>query len=89
MKSQQVSFAALKQTVTMEAVWRRYHVQELRGGHAGRYGGRCPLHQGEGREALHVDFRRKIFHCFSSGAGGDVLDLVARLNHGTVREAAL
>ena len=36
MKSQQVSFAALKPTVTMEAVWRRYHVQELRGGHAGR-----------------------------------------------------
>jgi DNA primase len=89
MKSQQVSFAALKQTVTMEAVLRRYHVQELRGGHAGRYRGRCPLHQGEGREAFHVDFRRKIFHCFSCGAGGDVLDLVARLNHCTVREAAL
>jgi len=89
MKSQAVSFAAIKQAVPMEAVLRRYQVQDLAGGRAGRYRGRCPLHRGEGREAFHVDLRRKIFHCFSCGAGGDVLDLVARLNQCTLREAAL
>ena len=44
--------------------------------------------QGEGREAFHVDLKRKIFHCFSCRAGGDVLDLVSLLDKCTLREAA-
>ena len=31
---------------------RHYQVDDLQGGHNGRYRGRCPLHQGEGRDAL-------------------------------------
>ena len=89
MKSQEVNFAAIKQAVTLEAVLRHYQVDDLQGGRNGRYRGRCPIHQGEGRDAFHVDVRRKIFHCFSCGAGGDVLDLVALLNQCTLREAAL
>src|SRR3989442_415293 len=89
MKSPEVNFAAVKQGVAMEAVLRHYQVEDLEGGRSGRYRGRCPIHQGEGREAFHVDVRRKIFHCFSCGAGGDVLDLVALLNQCTLREAAL
>lgn len=89
MKSLEVNFAAIKQGVTLEAVLRHYQVDDLQGGRGGRYRGRCPLHQGEGRDAFHVDVRRKIFHCFSCGAGGDVLDLVALLNQCTLREAAL
>lgn len=87
MTSPWLSFAAVKQGVRMEAVLRHYQLQGL-AGHGGRYRGRCPLHQGEGRESFHVDVQRKIFHCFSCGAGGDVLDLVARLEQCTVREAA-
>jgi DNA primase len=89
MKGQEVNFAAIKQGVRLEAVLRRYQVKDLEGGHNGRYRGRCPIHQGEGRDAFHVDVNRKIFHCFSCGAGGDVLDLVALLNQCTLREAAL
>jgi DNA primase len=89
MKSPEVNFAAIKQAVTLEAVLRHYQVDDLEGGRSGRYRGRCPIHQGEGRDAFHVDVRRKIFHCFSCGAGGDVLDLVALLNQCTLREAAL
>src|SRR5205809_3091251 len=88
MKSQEVNFAAVKQAVAMEAVLRHYQVNDLQGGHSGRYRGWCPIHQGEGRDAFHVGVRRKIFHCFSCGAGGDVLVLVALLNHCTLREAA-
>ncbi len=51
--------------------------------------GGVPSTGGEGRDAFHVDVTRKIFHCFSCGAGGDVLDLVAVLNQCTLREAAL
>jgi DNA primase len=87
MKSPEVSFAAIKQGVRMEAVLRHYQVNHLQG-RGVRYRGRCPIHQGEGREAFHVDVKRKIFHCFSCGAGGDVLDLVALLDKCTLREAA-
>ena len=89
MKSQEVNFVAVKQGVTLEAVLRHYQIDDLKGGRAGRYRGRCPIHQGEGSDAFHVDVKRKIFHCFSCGAGGDVLDLVALLNQCTLREAAL
>jgi DNA primase len=87
MKSQELNFAAIKQGVRLEAVLQHYQVKDLKG-RGDRYRGRCPIHQGEGREAFHVDVRRKIFHCFSCGAGGDVLDLVARLEQCTLREAA-
>jgi DNA primase len=89
MKNQEVNFAAVKQAVTLEAVLRHYQVDDLQGGRGGRYRGRCPIHRGEGRDAFHIDVERKIFHCFSCGAGGDVLDLVALLNQCTLREAAL
>jgi DNA primase len=89
MKGPEVNFAALKQGVRLEVVLRLYQVNDLKGGRNGRYRGRCPIHQGDGRDAFHVDVKRKIFHCFSCGAGGDVLDLVALLNRCTLREAAL
>jgi DNA primase len=89
MMGQEVNFAALKQRVPMEAVLRHYQVKDLKGGRSGQYRGRCPIHQGEGCDAFHVDVERKIFHCFSCGAGGDLLDLVALLNKCTLREAAL
>ena len=54
MSSQEVNFAAVKQAVTMEAVLRHYQVDDLQGGRSGRYRGRCPIHQGEGRDAFHV-----------------------------------
>ena len=87
MKSQELNFAAIKQGVRLEAVLRHYQVNDLKG-RGGRYRGRCPIHQGEGGDAFHVDVKRKIFHCFSCGAGGDVLDLVALLDRCTLREAA-
>lgn len=89
MRKEEVSFAAIKQGVTLEAVLRRYQINDLKRGPSGRYRGRCPIHQGDGTEAFHVDMKRKIFHCFSCGAGGDLLELVARLERCTVRQAAL
>lgn len=87
MKSESMSFASIKQGVRMEAVLRHYHLDDGKG-RDGRHRGRCPIHRGEGCETFHVDMKRKIFHCFSCGAGGDVLDLVAVLDKCTVREAA-
>lgn len=87
MKAQELDFGAIKQAVRLEAVLRHYQVNDLKG-RGDRYRGRCPIHQGEGQDAFHVDMNRKIFHCFSCGAGGDVLDLVSMLDKCTLREAA-
>jgi len=57
-------------------------LSERQGGHAA-----SPV-VSEGREAFHVNTAQQLFHCFSCGAGGTVLDLVAALEHCGVREAA-
>jgi DNA primase len=87
MRREWVSFAAIKREVPMEAVLEHYRIRGLRGGQ-GRYRGRCPVHRGEGEDAFHVELERNLFHCFRCGAGGTVLDLVARLEKCTLRQAA-
>lgn len=83
-----VDFAAVKQSIELAPLLRRYRVPLRRSGRD-QYRGRCPIHQGEGREAFHVNLTRNIFHCFSCGAGGSVLDFVAAMEGCTLREAAL
>jgi len=87
MRREFVSFAAIKRGVPMKAVLEHYRIQGLRG-ERGRFRGRCPVHQGEGEDAFHVELERNLFHCFRCGAGGTVLDLVARLEKCTLRQAA-
>jgi DNA primase len=82
-----VDFAAIKQSVGLAAVLRRYHILLRRSGRD-QYRGTCPIHRGEGRDAFHVNLSRNLFHCFSCGAGGSVLDFVAAMEGCTLREAA-
>jgi DNA primase len=73
-----VDFTAIKHSVPLAPLLRRY-----------QYRGRCPIHRGEGPAAFHANLSRNIFHCFSCGAGGSVLDFVAAMEGCDVREAAL
>ena len=82
-----VDFAALKREVGLAPVLQQYDVQLRRSGRD-QYRGRCPLHRGEGGDAFHANLRRNIFHCFSCGAGGTVLDFVAGMEHCTLADAA-
>lgn len=82
-----VDFASIKQSVGLAAVLRRYKVPLRRSGRD-QYRGLCPIHRGEGRDAFHANLSRNLFHCFSCGAGGSVLDLVAALEGCTLRQAA-
>lgn len=85
-----VDFAQVKGAVSLRRVLADYGILErLRRSGKDHYRGLCPIHQGEGRDAFHGDLRKNIFHCFSCGAGGNVLDLVAQLEQCSVREAAL
>src|SRR5919108_5739696 len=83
-----VDFAALKQSVSLAPLLRRYQVKLRRSGRD-QYRGRCPIHRGEGPEAFHANLSQNIFHCFSCGAGGSVLDFVAAIEGCSLREAAL
>jgi DNA primase len=82
-----VDFVAIKQSVPLGLLLRRYQVKLRRSGRD-QYRGRCPIHRGEGPEAFHANLSRNIFHCFSCGAGGSVLDFVAAMEGCTLREAA-
>jgi DNA primase len=83
-----VDFAALKRSVPLALLFERYHVKLRRSGRD-QYRGRCPIHRGEGPEAFHANLSRNIFHCFSCGAGGSVLDFISAIDGCSLREAAL
>ena len=83
-----VEFASIKQTVPLLRVLEQYQIRGLRRSGKDQWRGVCPLHGGEGRDAFHVNTAKQLFHCFSCGAGGTVLDLVAALEQCDMREAA-
>lgn len=83
-----IEFAAIKRAVPLTAVLEHYRIDELRRSGRNQLRGRCPLHGGEGRETFHVNTAEQVFHCFSCGAGGSVLDLVAAVEGCGLREAA-
>ena len=85
-----VDFAQVKAAVSLRRVLEDYGIlARLRQSGKDHCRGLCPIHHGEGRDAFHGDLRKNIFHCFSCGAGGNVLDLVAQLEQCSLREAAL
>jgi DNA primase len=83
-----VDFAAIKQNAALAPLLRRYQVKLRRSG-PDQYRGCCPIHGGQGRDAFPANLTRNIFHCFSCGAGGSVLDFVAAMEKCSLREAAL
>jgi len=83
-----VDFAAIKQSVPLGPLLRRYQVKLRRSGRD-QYRGCCPIHRGESRDAFHANLSKNVFHCFSCGAHGTVLDFVAAMDRCSLREAAL
>ncbi|HUE01760.1 MAG TPA: CHC2 zinc finger domain-containing protein [Bryobacteraceae bacterium] len=82
-----IEFGAIQRSVPLLAVLEHYRIGELRSG-KDRLRGRCPLHGGEGRQTFHTHTAEQVFHCFSCGAGGSGLDLVAAIEHSSLRQAA-
>jgi len=82
-----IDYTTIKQNVGLAGVLRHYRVSLRRSGRD-QYRGLCPLHRGEGRDAFHANLSRNLFHCFSCGAGGMVLDFVAAMEGCTLRQAA-
>lgn len=66
---QNVSLLGYAQTIT-----------ELKPSSDGRFRGKCPVHGGDNPSSFSVDDERGLWHCFSCGERGSVIDLYALIN---------
>ncbi len=85
-----VDFNLIKAAVTMEMLIVQYGITGLtRNGDELR--GVCPIHQGKSKREFSVNLAKNTFCCFAPTckARGNVLDFVAKMEHCTVRDAAL
>ena len=81
-----VDFKAIKDSVTMEMILAHYKIDWLKRKDDELHG-RCPIHQGDGKDTFHVNTSKNIFNCFSCKKKGNILDLVAAMEKCTVKEA--
>ena len=86
-----IDYKRLKQDVSMRNVLERYGILETlkdRGG--GKFVGPCPIHGGDNPTAFSVNTERNAWKCFSGECGGgNQIDLVARLQELSFRDAAV
>ncbi len=84
-----LDFQVLKRTVTVEQVLAARGIDELFKKRGDRLIGPCPIHGGDNPTAFVVSISKNLWHCFSGcQAGGDVVELVRRLDHISYRETA-
>jgi DNA primase len=83
-----IDFAELKRRVSIHDVLARYGILEgLREKKPGKFVGACPIHGGKNGTSFNVDTSKNVFHCFSECGGGNILDLVMKLEDCSIREA--
>ena len=83
-----IDFKALKASVSIRDVLDRYgYLDKLEEKKAGTLVGPCPIHGGTGKASFNVDVGKNVFNCFSKCGGGNVLDLVMKVEGIEIREA--
>lgn len=85
MTTRWVDFALIKEQASFSAVLGRYGIKHRSSG--GQISVLCPFHD-DRQPSLSVDFERKLFHCFSCEAKGDLLTFVAKMEQVSITEAA-
>jgi DNA primase len=89
MPTKWIDFRALKAQVPIRDVLARYgYLDGLKDRGNGRLSGSCPIHGGKSGNSFHVDTEKNVFHCFSECGGGNVLDLVMKVEQCDIRQAA-
>lgn len=75
-------FQDLKRRVSIERVLDERGLLQTLSVSTHKIVGPCPLHNGDSRTAFVVSRSRNLWHCFTGcRAGGDVIDLVRKLDH--------
>jgi DNA primase len=83
-----IDFNELKRRVPIRDVLARYgFLEKLQEKKPGKLVGACPIHGGSNRTSFHADTGKNVFHCFSQCGGGNVLDMVMKIEDCTIREA--
>jgi hypothetical protein len=88
-----VDYKAIKAAVSIEKVIDHYALSLRKSGKAGELAGACPIHKQDAtdkRRPFTVNVTKNIFQCFKPEcAKGNQIDLVAKLEGCTFRDAAL
>lgn len=88
MATRWIDFTALKRQVSVKDVLARYGLLAvLQEKKPGRLVGPCPIHGGKNGTSFNVDLEKNVFHCFSQCGGGNVLDLVMKIENCSIRDA--
>ena len=84
-----LSFQYLKRAVPIEAVLHDKGLSTIIKKRGDQLFGPCPVHGGDNPRAFVVSLKRNLWHCFTKcDAGGDIVDLVRRLDGKTYRQTA-
>ena len=84
-----VSFAEVKQAVTMEAVLTHYGLFAVLARKGKNFAGPCPFCKGASARQFQVNPVKNAWYCFGCKAGGNILDFVGKKEGVSVRTAAL
>lgn len=85
-----VNFAEIRKRVSIEDVLLKYFRLENLTRDGNKLIGPCPVHNGDSPRAFHADLDKNVYHCFSKcQGGGNQLDLVAKKEDISIRDAAL
>jgi len=84
-----LAFSHLKRRVSIERVLSARGVMSSLKQHRQRLIGPCPVHHGDHPQAFVVDRAKDLWHCFTRcRGGGDVVELVRRMDHCQYPEVA-
>jgi DNA primase len=83
-----IDFTELKHRVSIRDVLTRYgYLNRLSEKKPGKLAGACPIHGGKNSTSFQVDTEKNVFNCFSQCGGGNILDLVMKIEKCGIREA--
>lgn len=90
MPTKWIDFKALKEQVRIRDVLAHYgYLERLAEKKPGQLVGPCPLHGGTNGTSFHVDCAKNLWHCFAECGGGNVIDLVMKIESCSIRDAGV
>ncbi|HEV8700966.1 MAG TPA: toprim domain-containing protein [Candidatus Polarisedimenticolia bacterium] len=88
MPAKWIDFRELKAQVSIRDVLAKYgYLDGLKDKGHGKLVGACPIHGGKNPNSFHVNVEKNVFNCFSRCGGGNILDLVSKVEECGVRDA--
>ena len=88
-KGKFVDFKELKSTVPITQILDHYGLMEELVERGDQLSGCCPIHEGTNPTQFRVSMSKNIWNCFSGCGGGNILDLVCKMEGVGIRDAAL